>query len=106
MPWKARVLRASIATTTGLIVLAIFGKQPKRGPALGHNCDIRLDGKVIAPVRRNGEWLPEVIGTVESVRDNLRTLADHCKLCDSDREELFVELRKWIRKDWRAKSEA
>lgn len=105
-PWQWRVLRASLGTTAGLIVMAMLAKQPKNGPALGENCDILPDGKIITPVRRYGVWgKPEVLGTVISVRDNMRELADHCKLSDADRQAMFEELRKWIRKDYRAKSE-
>ena len=96
-----------MGTTTGAIVMAMLAKQPKNGPAFGLNCDILLDGRVVSPVRRYGKWgAAEVIGTVESVRDNLRRLADHCKLPDAERVALFTEMQKWIRKDYRAKSEA
>lgn len=105
-PWQFRVVRASIGTTTGLMVMAMLAKEPKAGPALGMTCEILLDSKVVTPVRRHGVWgRPEVIGTVETVRDNLRRLADHCKLPDDERNALFGELHKWIYKDWRAKSE-
>ena len=105
-PWQWRVVRASMGTSVGSIVMAMLAKNPGSGPAFGLTCDIRLDGKVITPVRRNGVWgRPEIIGTVESVRDNIRRLADHCKLNDSDREALFTELKKWVRRDFRAKSE-
>lgn len=104
--WQFRVTRASIGTTAGLIVLAMLAKQPKHGPALGQTCEILPDGKVITPVRRNGLWgRPEVIGTTISVRDNMRGLADHCKLGDADREAMFSELQKWIFRDHRARSE-
>lgn len=105
--WKWRVVAASLGTTTGSIVQAMLARQPGRGPALGMTCDILLDGTVITTVRREGQWgPPEPIGTIAAVRDNMRLLADHCKLSDADREELFVELRKWVRVDYRAKSEA
>jgi hypothetical protein len=106
-PWQWRVMRASLGTTAGLIVMAMLAKQPKHGPALGANCEILTDGRVVAKVRRYGVWgRAETIGTAESVRDSLRRLADHCKLSDADREALFEELRRWIFKDHRAKSEA
>lgn len=106
-PWQWRVVRASLGSTAGLIVMAMLAKQPKHGPALGTTCEILTDGRVIAAVRRYGLWgKPETIGTVESVRDSLRRLADHCKLADADREALFEELRLWIKRDHRAKSEA
>ena len=89
-----------------MIVMAMLAKQPKNGPAFGQTCDILTDGKVVTPVRRYGVWgKPEAIGTTESVRDNLRWLADHCKLSDTDRLAMFAELQKWIRVDMRARSE-
>jgi hypothetical protein len=104
--WPYRVTRASIGTTTGLIVLAMLAKEPKVGPAFGQTCEILLDGKVTTPVRRNGVWgRREVIGTTISVRDNMRELADHCKLSDADRTAMFAELQRWIKRDMRAKSE-
>lgn len=103
--WKWRVLRASHSTTTGLIVQAILAKQTAMGQAFGKHCDISLDGMVMCMHRQLGAWHgPIAIGSIQSVRDNLRRLADHCKLGDADREALFEELRKWIRKDFRATS--
>ena len=68
---------------------------------------VPIYGWLVAKVRRYGVWgRPETIGTIESVRDSLRRLADHCKLSDTDREALFEELRRWVYKDYRAKSEA
>ena len=104
--WQWRILRASFATTTGCIVRAILGKEPKSGIAFGATCDITVDGYVESQIRMDGFWrAPVRIGTVEDVRDNLRRLSDHCKLSDAERENLFSELRKWIRKDGRARSE-
>lgn len=111
--WQIRTVYASMGTTTGLIAMAILAKQPKHGPAFGPTCEISHDGKVYTMVRalrigklgRRVEWGMEMIGTVESVRDNMRWLADHCRLSDQDRNEMFEELRKWIKKDHRARSE-
>lgn len=105
--WQYRVVRASLATTTGLIVMAMLAKQPRHGIAFGHTCDILLDGTVVTPMRRNGQWgEPGKIGSIIDVRDNVRRLADHCRLNDADRVALFCELSKWVRKDHRARSEA
>jgi len=102
--WRYRVLRASIGTTTGAIVMAILGQRSKLGPAFGLNCDINMHGVIITDVRGpDGKWnWRRAIGTVEAVRDNIRRLADHCKLNDEDRTAMFEELRKWVRKDERA----
>lgn len=105
--WKYRVLRASFGTTTGVIVQAMFAKVPRNGMAFGPTCDILLDGTVITNFRNFGKWTPDTkIGDVTSMRDNMRRLADHCKLNDADRLALFVELNKWVRKDHRALAEA
>jgi hypothetical protein len=108
--WQWRTIRASLGTTTGAIVQAMLAKQPKNGPALGLTCDITAEGMVETLVReKKGRlFLPPqrmVIGSVIDVRDNLRRLCDHCKLDDKDRVAFFAEFQKWIRKDYRAKSE-
>lgn len=106
LPWKWRVVRASMGSTTGLVVMAMLAKEPKNGPAFGQWCNIDKDGFVESQVRREGRWHPPIqIGSVADVRDNLRRLADHCKLPDIERIELFEEFRKWIRRDHRATSE-
>ncbi len=88
--------------------MAMLAKQPSKANAYGQTCDIWPDGRVATKIRRNGIWSShaEPIGTVISVRDNLRWLCDHCKLSDADRVAFFAEFQKWIRKDYRAKSEA
>lgn len=103
--WKWRVLRASHSTTTGLVVQAVLAAQPDRGQAFGKHADITVDGQVMCMHRQLGKWHgPIPIGSISAVRDNVRRLADHCKLDDAEREALFTELRKWIRKDHRATS--
>ena len=103
--WRFRVIYASMGTTTGAIVMAMLGKIPKTGPAYGINCDILMNGVVVTTVRKDDKWRPmQPIGSTIAVRDNLRSLADHCKLNDEERAALFVELQKWIRKDYRAVS--
>lgn len=87
--------------------MAMLARVPRLADAYGDTADIWPDGRVATMVRRRGVWgdKPEVIGTIIAVRDNVRRLADHCKLSDKDRLALFEELRKWIRRDCRAKSE-
>lgn len=85
--------------------MAILAKTPKLGPAYGKTCDILANGIVITTHRINGKWTDlRPIGSVISMRNAMRRLADHCKLPDNEREALFDELRKWIRKDYRAVS--
>lgn len=106
-PWQFRVIRASLATTTGSIVRAILAKQTRSYPEFGRTADITKDGWFISTLKRAGIIIKPCcyIGTVEDVRDNLRRLADHCHLTDAEREALFEQLRKWIRRDYRATSE-
>lgn len=104
-PWQWRVVRASMGSTTGLIVMAMLARTPRKGPALGQWCNITAEGQVETQIRNFGGWQsPRPIGDLISVRDNLRRLADHCKLPDVEREALFEEFRKWVRKDYRATS--
>lgn len=87
--------------------MAMLGKIPSGGPAYGKTCDILTNGVVVTPTRKHdGNWTEmRPIGTIIAVRDNVRRLADHCKLPDAEREAMFEELRKWVRRDYRATSE-
>lgn len=103
--WQWRVIYASMGTTPGAIVMAMLAKIPKNGPAYGQTCDILTNGIVITQHRVAGKWTEQrPIGTLLAVRDSIRRLADHCRLSDKEREALFEELRKWVRKDYRAVS--
>lgn len=105
--WQWRALRASHSSTIGAVVMAMLAREPKFGPALGPTCDIWPDGRIATRIRRNGVWSPhpEPIGSSISVRDEMRRLADHCKFSDAEREALFTELGKWVRKDFRVRSD-
>lgn len=106
IPWRARVLRAAVPHPVCGIIMAVLARAPRLADAYGETADIWPDGRVATMVRRRGVWgdKPEVIGTIVAVRDNVRRLADHCKLSDRERLELFAELGKWIRRDFRAQS--
>jgi hypothetical protein len=105
--WKYRVILASMPTTTGVIVRAVLAKQTRVGWAYGRHCEIDIHGHVFVAVRQpDGQIVkPYPIGHVNAVRDAFRRLADHCKLSESERNALFDELRKWVRKDHRASSD-
>ena len=107
--WSYRVILASMAgdaqaLTTGVIVRAVLAKQTKGGPAWGSTADIDLDGIMRSTLRMDkGIWKENMpIGSVVAVRDSFRFLADHCRLTDAERLAFFEELRKWVRKDYRA----
>jgi|SRR5690242_2738007 len=105
LAWKWRVLRASLGTTEGAVIMAIIGKTPALGPCYGETCDILPTGIVVTKHRINGKWTElRPIGSIVALRDSIRRLADHCKLPDNERVELFAELSKWVRKDYRAVS--
>lgn len=106
--WKYRVVLASFPTTTGAIVRAMLAQNTQRGPAYGPTADVFADGQVWTKVRDSaGRWMAaRPIGHIHAVRDSVRRLADFCRLGSADREALFEELRKWIRKDFRARSES
>ena len=105
--WQYRVILASAPTNLGVLVRAVLGKNTRGGWAMGLTGWIDAQGIVYTRFRvPGGGEVPQehAVGPIASVRDNFRLLADHCKLNDQDREELFTELRKWISRDMRAQS--
>ncbi len=106
-PWQWRVLRASLPTTTGIIMRSMLGQNSRKGICFNYiGCDISEGGMCWVQARHGqvGAWRWTRLGDIKAVRDNVRKLADHCHLNDAERNELFDHLKRWIRKDARATS--
>lgn len=107
--WTERVFLASAyADPMGPIVRAVIGANPKTGAALGLYATIQKDGLVTASLRGPlGEKVTDThpLGQIQSLRDEFRRLADHCKFDDEDRLALFDMFKKWCGKDLRVRSE-
>jgi len=106
--WTWRVMLASYPTRSmGPIVRAVLGKQMQRGPKLSLQATIASNGMVLAGLKHDDTVISYAhpLGTVQSIRDEFRRLADHCRLNDLERIELFTELRKWLGKDLRSEED-
>lgn len=106
--WTKRVLVASFPTRSmGPIVRAVLGKQMARGPKLSLSATIAADGMVYAGLKHDEQVISYAhpLGNVKSLRDEFRRLADHCRLNDAERIELFEEVRKWLGKDLRSEAD-
>jgi len=106
--WKLKTVRSTMGNQSrlGCILIAVLGQMPKHPPRIRGGAIITSDGLVIADMElRNGKgFLATPLGDITEIRDNFRCLADHLKLGDDERRELFIELQKWIVKDYRATS--
>lgn len=106
--WQYRTLLAAFpADPMGLIVRAVLGRNSRVGAALGLEAEIGKDGIVRTKLRGPlGNKLSDAhpLGSIQSLRDEFRRLADHCKLNDDERVALFEELKKWCGRDLRATS--
>ncbi len=106
--WKLRAIRATKGNQSqlGAILIAVLGRLPKHPPRFGLRAVITSDGFVLADFQGK-DYVKHSAAFVCDVSDltkNFRGLADHLKLNKEDREEMFAELRKWIARDYRAKS--
>lgn len=102
--WQLDVINATAGNQTrlGAIFLAALGKRPPSGRQMfSRSAVITKSGKVVANYcDKNGVvHRAQVVCTVQELRDNFRGLADHLKLSDKDREELFSIVRGWISHD-------
>lgn len=110
--WRLRALRATHNEKTGeqsqlgCMLRAMLGKQGRVVPQYGRSCTITGDGYVVAPLlRRDGQTdRHSMIGTCGQVESELRKLADHCKMDDAERQELFKTFVEWVGVDERVKS--
>lgn len=106
--WTYKVLLASFPTRSmGPMVRAVLGKQMARGPKLSLSATIASDGMVYAGLKHDETIISfaHPLGTVTAIRDEFRRLADHCRLNDAERLELFEQLRKWMGKDLRSEED-
>lgn len=108
-PYKAVLALRGNQTIAGCILLSVIGKQPKNPPYIDTTATVDEQGMVWVGMRRKprffgliGDYGLVCIGSIIDVRDEFRRLADHLKLDDAERIELFDELRKWVAVDLRA----
>lgn len=105
--WKHRAVRETGGNSTmmGCFVLAILGWQHgRKPPRFGSRAVINKDGVVISNMQdKDGvKHLNHALGPVQDIIDSFRGLADHLKLDDAERVEMFSELKKWFAHDERA----
>lgn len=117
--WQARVLRESegrlqrvllvvfakeyAAALPVLLRVAIPGFEDIKRPFLSGYATIMQSGRIVCDcVGRDGELSKVAVYQSENeFVTEMRGLADKLKLSDSDREEMFAVLRKWIVADKR-----
>lgn len=104
--YKAIVATRGNQTMLGAIFLQIIGKQAKHPPQIVGTASVDEEGLCWTILRKqHGLEVAEGIvclGLIADIRDDFRRLADHLKLDDTERVELFTELRKWVSVDLRA----
>lgn len=103
--WYARAIRETKGNQTqlGCLVIALGVEEPKNPPRFStRGATILADGQFIitAQTHARNHGLTS-LGPVENVVGGLRNLADRLKLTDAERIELFDELRKFVRHDYR-----
>lgn len=104
--YKAIVATRGNQTLLGAIFLQIIGKAAKHPPQIIGTASVDEEGLCWTVLRKqHGVEVAEgvvCLGYMADIRDDFRRLADHLKLDDAERIELFEELRKWVAVDLRA----
>lgn len=108
--WKLRAIRATKGNQSrlGCLLIAILLRTPVNPPRIRGTAVISADGIVIADMQLAGQapfWYATKLGGIDEMISNFRGLADHLKLTDTEREEMFTLFRQWISKDFRATSD-
>jgi hypothetical protein len=103
--WQWRAIEATQAhkSKLGCILLACIGRGQNKVPRFGRQAIITSDGYVTCPfLDRHGEGhAHSLVCTVDDLVRNFRGLADHLKLSDEERIEMFAAVRKWVSTDYR-----
>lgn len=105
--WQHRAVRETGGNQTllGCFVLAILGWQHgRKPPRFGKIARIDEAGVAWSNMQNaSGQvFTNHCLGPLQDINDNFRGLADHLKLNDTERREMFAELRKWFAIDERA----
>jgi hypothetical protein len=104
--WQYRAIEVTRGpgTKTGAILLAVLGKQRATVPQFRGSARITSDGYMLCNfMSRSGQiHMSAFVGSVEEVVANFRRLADHLKLTDAERTEMFTKLREWVGTDYRS----
>lgn len=89
----------------GMVVMAVFGRTASNPPRLVSGTEIDKGGVVWGTFHdRNGTVAIVPLCTTEQITSDFRYLADHVRLDDRERENLFFELKAWLGRDHRAQS--
>jgi hypothetical protein len=117
--WQMRLYRGLHDRATGeqtfeaCLLRAVLGKQRNGLPRIGSKAIIDPDGRIIADfwgkngIKQAACWLRDENGnglTTISLGAKFRRVADLFDLADDERQELFVEVARWIMLDMRVKS--
>lgn len=103
--WQCKVVEATRGNTTqlGAIIVAILRQTPASGKrCFGQTAVITSDHMVLCDFtdRDGGLHRSAFVCSVRDLKTNLARLADHCKLSDDERKELFAAARGWISHDY------
>jgi hypothetical protein len=106
-PWEIRALLATHGTQThlGAIVVAILHRRSVNGRWIGHAGVVTHEGVVVAALMEGDDVVSDcsmVAASTEELRSELNGLADYIDATDAEREAMFLKLRQWITKDFRA----
>ena len=102
-PWQDRALERLRRNETipGAILLAVLGRMTTP-PWFGREAKINHQGIVLTSVvAKSGvcSWKPIPICHKDDMVGAFRKLCDVLKFTDAERQELFLELQRWIERD-------
>jgi hypothetical protein len=104
--WQYRAVEATRGPETklGAILLAVLDKQRRTIPQFRGKATITSDGFVMCNflAKDGGLRLGAFVCDVDDLVRNFRGLADHLKLSDAERKEMFQAVRNWIGTDYRS----
>jgi hypothetical protein len=103
--WQWKAIEATQAHTSqlGAILLAALDMGRNKLPRFGRKAIITAEGAVVAPfITRASEFHAHAfVCSVADLIRNFRGLADHLKLSDTERTEMFTTVRRWCATDYR-----
>lgn len=97
------VLCMSYSTAIKTLLRVVFNRRDIERPFFASGAEIQLSGKLVCDlVEKSGIVHPVVVyESTDLLNRDMRILADHLKLTDAERLELYAAVQRWVVADHR-----
>lgn len=100
--WKKRALKATEDTKFGALLRAALRIVPDQPPMFGRSASVTSDGFIIADYTdsHGQHHMGAFVGGASDLCRNIEGLSAHCRLTDTEHDELRAVFAGWVTQDY------